>query len=319
MASDPQFRRAVMESLKYLSAAELLLVAPVCRLWFLLSQEEEIWDPLLGPAGVQYRGLTNPKPSNQDVYKAIFHKVCYAIQHRVLHKYVIPKNQWSTLKLNIDWNVDSSSATIYVPKNLLFVVPPPGYGNPSLIDINTGNAEVLPSLSPPRQYPGICLYKGSVYAFAGGRTKKCERFDLAAKRWNNLPDCLEERQSFNPVVTHRLIYLPNGCKDGIETFDPETQIFTLFECRTGMTNSASSIIVDNKLLVLGMLGLFEVDLDTNQGTKAEFKKSLRSAWSTYNPIMCGEELVLVWTYNGMWTLTFFNVHKTEARYVDLPN
>jgi len=318
MASDPKSKRALIESFKYLSAAELLLLTPICSFWHRLSQTEEIWAPLLGPAGLQYRGLMNPAPSNQDVYKALHHKVCYAIRDRSLYRYVVPKNVWSVSPIHVDWDIHSATATILVPKDRLFGVPPPGASDPFLLNTSDGSLERLPALSPPRQYPGICLYQGFVYAFAGGRTKKCERFDLQSKRWRNLPDCLEELQAFNPVVTQKVIYLPNGSKDGIETFDPETQLFALLACRSGMTNSASSILVDSKLLILGMLGLFEVDIDTQESKKVEFQKSLRSAWSTYNPILCGEELVLVWTYNDMWTVALFNVHTMVNRYVDMP-
>lgn len=320
MANDPQFKRALIESFKYLSAKELLLVLPFTRsrLWHRLSQDEEIWGPLIGPAGLQYRGLVNPTPSNQDIYKALYHKVCYAIKHRCLYRYVVPKDTWSSSPIDINWDIDPATATIFIPKDRLFGVPPPGSSYPFLLSISSGRLERLPALSPPRQYPGICLYQGFVYAFAGGRSKKCERFDLQSRHWSALPDCLEELQAFNPVVTPNLIYLPNGSKDGIETFDPETQIFTLLECRTGMTNSASSIIIYNKLLILGMLGLFEVDIDTQESKKVDFKKSLRSAWSTYNPILCGEELALVWTYNESWTIACFNVNSLETRYVDIP-
>lgn len=322
MASDPRSRRAILESMKYLTASEVLFSASVSRFWSLLSKENEIWDNLLGSSASQHR---SSPVSRQDIYKSIHHKVTYVIKLNRVCKYVIRREKWVVTPLNIDWFVHPETATVLIPSKHLFLVPPlydykENYGNynPSLVTIDSGNAEILPALSPPRQHPGLCLYDGSVYAFCGSRLVKCERFCIEEKRWMPLPDSLEPRQAFNPVIHSSLIYLPNGHSESTEVFNPVTTTFTLLEPVTGMFNSATSVSLDNRLIILGLAAMVEIDIDTKSPRKMTLSKSIRSAWSTYNPVVCGEEIVLAWPYMGMWSLACFNISTQTMRFVDMP-
>ena len=178
---------------------------------------------------------------------------------------------------------------------------------------------MLPSLSRPRRYPGICLHQNCIYAFGGEIGKRCDKLAVKDRVWCAQPDCLQKRWAFNPVIYQDLIYLPNGCNESIETFNPQTQTFRLLHYGTNLHNSSANFIHKDKLILLGMRGYYELNLRNRVGKRKNYKEDQETAWSVHSPVLYGQEVALVWTYGQLWKLTFVNIHTFAVRYIAIPN
>jgi len=86
-----------------------------------------------------------------------------------------------------------------------------------------------------------------------------------------------------------------------------------------MQNSSANLIYEDKLIILGLPKYYIVDLHSGNGEERTYKEILKTAWSVHSPVLYGQELVLVWTYNELWKVAFINIHNFEARYVGIPN
>ena len=312
-----EWKRAFLEALKYLTAAEVLYTASVSRLWHSLSLSEELWVSLLGPEGLLYYSQLHPQPTLQETYRSYSSKVCYALREQALYRYSLPLGQWTAIPLAIDWMIPPYTATLSLTHHQLFALQTDGKA--FIISVPSGSIDVLPAMPNTRLYPGICLYQAYIYVFAGSNSKKCDKFSHKVGTWAQLPDCLHNRQGFNPVTHKLLIYLPSGCQESIETFDPLTEVFNLLQCQTNLPNSSANLIFENKLIILGLPGYYILDLDSGVGERKNYTSNLKTAWSVYSPVLYGREAVLVWTYNDLWKLVFINLDSFEDRYVAIPN
>ena len=310
-------RRAILESLKFLTAKEVLLIGGMCHSWNDACESEEIWSELLGSEGRAYREDMLPLPSLKDTYRLCHAKVCYAIRKTTLCKYTVSTDSWVTTPLQVQSPFTAATILYPLTPNQLFVLPDISVQT-LLITISTGHVQSLPNRKRTRDFPGVCLYFGNVYVFCGHLRNQNDKFTLSTRTWHELPDSHEDRQAFNPAIYQRKIYLPNGCTGSVELFNPENKTFTLLPFQSKLVNSAASVVVDKKLMILGMTGYCVVDLMVGTQEEGKYDTELPTAWSVYPPVLAGQELVLVWPYYNHWKMVLVNVNNFQTREVKVP-
>ena len=246
---------------------------------------------------------------------------CYALKDTQLYSYFPAKDRWTVVSLEVGFTIGSETAVIQLCASRLFAVPPRS-DPPFVVTVEDGSVEIQPRLLRPRHFLGLCLYQECVYAFGGRRcfqpSKLCERFPLHSTTWLPLPDCIQARQAFNPVLFQQLLYLPNGQNETIETFHPVSELFTLLPCRTGLTNTSASLILGHQLLVFGLTGCYTLDLKTQEGVKKDYSAALDTVWSQYQPVVYRGEMALVWPYADKWSVGFVSLQSLAVRAVKMP-
>lgn len=291
--------RALLESLKFLCAQDILQVAPVCRQWQGLCSGDELWLHLLGPSRNLLRLQLTPTPSLRAAYRLA--SVAFAVvpREKTLHVFYPATRKWKITRLKWNWKEGMGPDMVALGTNELFCCS----GEVAALDtfkvsLATGEVQVLPPMAPHKQMTGVCLLGTCVYSFCGRLqqelTSLCARFDLLAGQWEALPSSQYARQCFTPSVYQGLLYLPGGCTPTVETFDPVSmQFHTLIE-ECSLRGPVDSLIWQDKLHILNRHGHFVWNLHLETGEYAERNEQHYLGTSCFPPVCRDGKVLFVW-------------------------
>lgn len=99
-----------------------------------------------------------------------------------------------------------------------------------------------------------CLYiRHSVYVFGGSTyhsIASAERFDLSSQQWIPLPNMLSPRSFFNACCKDKFVYLCGGRTVTCETFNLDTEVYTLLPVALPELDWVVSLIYKDELVVI---------------------------------------------------------------------
>lgn len=290
-----QRKRPLLETFKYLSAQEILQISTVSHLWCDLCSSDEIWLLLLGESDNALRLAQVPLISLQSAYRQYHVKEVFYF--RQLHLYRLnAATGWNCqVSLSANWMHVSGFSIVKISGTELFLVS----AHRTAI-ANTATAEVrqLPAMPEAKLYCGLILYDKSVYCLCGrfndGPVRNCCVFPLQTGRWSALPDSLEPRQSFTPVLYRETVLLPNGCNATVESFSPATTQFRLLPISTGLKDSSSSLIQGDEILIFGLQKCLVWNLRTFELVKEANYERISVAISQFPPFVHRNKAYLVY-------------------------
>ena len=289
-----RYRRALLESLKYLSAKEVLLLSPVNRLWQELCTSDEIWLALLGKANNESRLMIDPAPSLKSAYRQFNKKSVYYVSEKEVCSYNVCTSQLTVVPLSEQLPEKRDIKVVFIGGNSLFCL---NSGHVFGINCETGVKTELPQMAVSRLFVGLILYSGCVYALCGRvdnrLSRLCSLFALRRREWTELPDALEPRQAFNPALYQENIILANGCCASVEILNTKSKLFTMLPINTGLKASSSSFIIGDQIYILGLAECSVWSLQTFEEIRRERYHNLGIATSKCPPVTHGNKSYLI--------------------------
>jgi hypothetical protein len=183
------------------------------------------------------------------------------------------------------------------------------------LDIFSFEITPLPPLRTPRCYSGVANANNFIYVFGGEEApwkwlKSCEKYNLLDKQWLPLSNMMYPRMGFTPCPFRTLIYLPcPSTTHRIETFNPETEIFTVISVSlpSQMAYSGSvSFVAKGELCVLTrgkQIAAWRIE------SEREFRllDTDRECGSSQQPLVLGSMVLIANNYSSSNTVETFNL------------
>jgi len=289
--------RALLESLKFLCARDILQVAPVCKLWQSLCSRDELWLHFLGTSRNLLRLQLSPPPSLRAAYRLALVAFTVVPREKTLRVYYPATRKWRITHLQAEWK--EGFGMVSLGNSELFCCGGEDSARDTFkVSLVTGRIQVLPPMSPHKTLTGLCVLHTCVYSLCGRLknelTSLCARFDLLTCQWEALPPALHVRQCFTPSVYQGLIYIPGGCSSTVETFDPVSMQFQTLVEDCGLSGPVDSIIWQDKLHVLNLHGCFVWDLERKTSEFIERNETYYLGTSCFPPICRDRKAIFVW-------------------------
>lgn len=282
--------RPVIEVIKWANPRDILThLSIINRHWLEVCDSEELWRDLLPPG-------TDPQGTPSKIYYShnFTTSVFVVLRSKLLRFYVGP-GTWSEKSLSrriaIQTNV---SVTRMSGDYLLVIVAKSAKANTFRVNINSGEVEVLPVLSPNRGWIGVITIERITYAFCGenstGKLQNCNSFAHAMMTWTNMHKAGQKRSRFTPCAHANLIYLLGGASTPEETYDRVADRFNPLSYSL-QYESAISIVHNNELIVISPDEVFTKPAGSaKSGKTTNLKKTLFGDVSSgYDPLVCGEQ------------------------------
>ena len=296
-------RRVILESVKYLSAREVVQVSEVCRHWHSLCMSYEVWLCLLGDTHNSARLTMSPVPTLLSAYRLFHTKLLYYVSHDRICSFNLVTSKSHSIPIPAMHAATSTFQTLYIGSDHVFIFRPP---TTCSINMQTGLITNLPNLPIHRIYPGMIFYHRNVYVLGGQvaslPTRICSLFTMDTKTWSNLPDSIKPRQCFNPVSHQGHLLLVNGYHPTVESFHPPTSVFTLLHIKTGHQLSTLTYIHTNRLCITGQSEHWMWDLRNYTLLKEGKNRTLMQNFSVFPPIIYLQNVYFVVNGGGIISL-----------------
>ena len=295
--------RALLESLKYLSAQDILQSTLVSKLWQTICSCDELWLHLLGPSSNLLRLQLSPVPSLRQAYRLSHVPFAVITREKTLRRYYPATKTWKITPLQQNLKEITEVGMISLGTEELFCC---GGKSPSKdtfkLSLETGKARFLPNMSPHKMWSGLCLHEAYVYSLCGrqetGFSPLCARFNLLTFQWETLPSALIARQCFTPCVYQGLIYLPGGCSATVETLSPVSMQFALLIADCGLGGPTDTVIWQGEMHILNIHGRFRWDFEQEKGEFEEKHEDYYRGRSCFPPICRDGKAIFVWRFTS---------------------
>lgn len=171
----------------------------------------------------------------------------YEIQSQRLTKHI----------LSVDFN-DGGGYVEWDRDKLLCVGARPPSSAVYLLEISSFQLSSMPSLSTPRAYAGVAKMNAVFYVFGGYYASyqalcSCEKIKVSDKLWTPINSMIRPRSSFTPCQFRSLFYLVAAVEPTVETFNPETDTFTVLPVSLPSDlrpHTSVSFVIDGELCLL---------------------------------------------------------------------
>lgn len=295
--------RALLESLKYLSAQDILQIALVSKLWQTICSSDELWLHLLGPSSNLLRLQLSPAPSLREAYRLSHVLFAVITRERTLRRYYPATKKWKITNLQQDLLELADVAMVSLGTDELFCCGGKNSTKDTFkLSFATGKASFLQQMSPHKMWSGLCLYETYVFSLCGrqqtGLTSLCARFNLLTSQWETLPSALVPRQCFNPCEHQGLIYLPGGCSATVETFNPVSMQFSMLIMDCGLAGPVDCVIWQGKMHILNIHGRFRWDFEHQKGEFEEKHEEIYRGGTCFPPICRDGKAIFVWRFTS---------------------
>ena len=80
--------------------------------------------------------------------------------------------------------------------------------------------------------------------------KRCEKLKLMETEWSALPNMHTGRSFFTPCKYNKYLYLCGNGSDRIESFDPDSLVFTQINARLPENSKCCAFVEDDKLIII---------------------------------------------------------------------
>lgn len=152
-----------------------------------------------------------------------------AVQGKRVELYNVQSGEAVTYTLSVNFGIGCSYVQLD-NSTLLCIGAKPTDKEVYKLDLRSRTLAPQPSLRLSRQGAGVAKAASFVYAFGGSDGSKarssCEKYGIQSRLWQGLRDMLYPRSYFTPCQFRAFIYLASGSVNAIETFNPETEVFT---------------------------------------------------------------------------------------------
>jgi hypothetical protein len=216
-------------------------------------------------------------------------------------------------KRTISVNFGSGSSYVVVDYNTLLCVGavPASYEVYSM-DLSSFQLTSLPSLSVPRNSPGVAKVKGYLCVFGGGDAgdvvlSSCEKMQLSAQRWERIGSMAQPRMAFTPCSFRSLLYLVSAKKETqriVETYNADIDAFAVLgvslPAQLQLGYASVAFIVHGELCLLtGGRQMARLQIDK----ESEFRlfETSQATWSRQQPIIVGSMVLIA---NGLGVQQF---------------
>lgn len=283
-------KRWCLEVLKFTSAEDILLHASVtCRLWYQVSNENELWHELLAQESLADLG---PKETFRLSRQLVLAKLDHS--NLVLYRCAIGTQETVPLKgtCKVSWN--SAHAFVDQLRVLTCGSQIGGFSPESfLINIRTGDCTQVESMTMPRVGHGLIVVKAAAYVFGGyGPMKSCETWQ-EGKPWRLFSQEMRSgRAWFTPCAEKDVIYLCGGGQGPCEQFDINSEsLEDLSITLPGDYVSAFSYSHKNCLLIVTNSHFAVYDLLSRQSYITDHKVG-KDAWSNSPVVLYKNTLIM---------------------------
>lgn len=204
--------RAVLEVLKYCSAADILLHLSCVDLHFSsLSKSHELWFELLG---ADYE--SSPSLSPQDQFRTAHTGFLPVLCRNNLLKFYVHSQTWQRILLSTQVLESRFLSLERMVDGRVFVTGAPTERDTFSVNPESGEVRELCPLQNHRSNIGLIRYLEDIYAFGGSGSssdmRSSEVYIHSKQHWQCLPNSHYARFSFTPTEYKGHIYLLGGCK-----------------------------------------------------------------------------------------------------------
>ena len=318
-----QSPRAPLEILKFLTPRDLISVSLLSHYWLHLSETDELWLTYLSPSGLQaWPTFQSEGCRAKEAYRKIVSPFVAMIRGSRLLMYHYANSEWRGKDLPIPALTSDDTVLTSLGNGQLFAYNSTAVPSTTFrISPATGTVTFLPRMRQTRLYPGLLRYENYLFAFCGRLdpvSNRCEKFNLTTEQWEKLPNSMFERYAFNPVLHGTEIYLSLGNCPHIEVFSPGLDSFSPVKLKTSVVSSSANVVFEQKLVSFGIgKGLFFSFEDKKYGERMLSLRPLR-AWSSFDPVLYGNTVVLTWAYSAPWMVAVIDVKTMECKTIDVP-
>ena len=312
----------MLESLKWLSAEDLLQAAAVSQAWNAAAESEEVWDSILT---AKSQGELLPPtlslcPNSKELYRALYTQFYIPVVYHTKYAQFDIRSKRSTIQeLSTQTRITRASYMLYLPDQSLFACGGDVLSH-SYYDSGLRSAyRILPiqwtvmeltDMNGARRYPGAYYYKGCVYVFGGSDGTKylnsAEQFSLSSNTWQDLPNCIVPRNSLTPVMHGLEIYLVGGSKTNIiEAFHVTKRTYRQLPLTLPGSVDCTCLLTGSSLTALTMQRALSIDLATEQVTSTVSIPSHDYVWSNAQPLCYkGEMWFYYWHFETVVSFDF---------------
>lgn len=203
----------LLQVFHFLSPAEVLsTVALVNRYWEETAASDTLWEEFLTRLG-RKKGEESAKAA----YRLLLRPYIPVVTNTTLRIFDLTSLCWSRIPLSSPVKLTYFMSIARLADCQLFVTGANLPLDTFQIDSLSGLITALESLPTHRNNIGLIRDNNQIYAFCGYASiflSTCEKYDIATKSWESLPEALSPRASFNPTVHKTLIYLLGGWSSG---------------------------------------------------------------------------------------------------------
>lgn len=246
--------RGLLEPLKFLAPRELLLrVTLVCRQWSGAAGTEEVWRELCEAQG--FRGIGSWRESYKKGWMMAGHVVFLWKQEVAL--YDCRAETWKTrIQLQKKIQACEGSSHCFL-RNCDILMCGGGtirQSSPQAWQISPYDGAVvsLRCMQKPRKYHGITLFQDTVFVFGGIHSliKLSSVEAYIGETWQIIGKMKAPRMAFQPCISNKIVYLAGGQTTKIETFDPQTLIFTELNPQLQEASRSCAFLYNDQILIL---------------------------------------------------------------------
>ena len=322
--------RALLESLKWLPAADILQTGTVSKTWNSVAENEELWSCLLFDKSEDLLLSTTLSifPTSKALYQALYtyHHIA-VVFHSKYAQFDLKTKSTNYIELLITTTITRASYLLFLPDTSLFAcggdVRSTSYYDSGLTSAYRiapiqWTVAVLSEMTQQRRFPGAYYYKGNVYVFGGANgsidLSSAELLSVSRNEWRNLPNAGERRNSFTPVMHNLEIFLVGGSKTNtVEAFHVQKLAYRKLPILLPGKVDCTSVVLDSVLTAFTMQRAFEFNLGTEAQQKVTPILSHDYVWSNGQPLVYKG---LAWFY--YWHLETVISYDFNGRFVKHP-
>jgi hypothetical protein len=174
-----------------------------------------------------------------------------------------------------------------------------------IINLNFKNGVMAPPMLSNRKWAGVAYDSGWVYVFggcAGPWLKKCERFNLKDKSWEQLAEMSEERAVSGPSYWKRKFLLCGYHSLRIEIYDIDSGSFFLAPQVLGNTQDVLSFVHNEQIVFLQKDKMMRTDLESNMDMEVFTIGNLTQTYTRVAPLRVGEFYYYVDDRGRVWSI-----------------
>jgi hypothetical protein len=322
--------RALLESMKWLPAADILQTGAVSTTWHSVAENEELWSCLLFDKS---ENLLLPTTlsiflTSKALYRALYtyHHIA-VVFHSKYAQFDLKAKSTNYIELLTPTTITRASYLLFLPDKSLFAcggdIRSTSYYDSGLTSAYRiapiqWTVSVLSEMTQRRRYPGAYYYKGNVYVFGGSDESiylsSAELFSISRNEWRNLPNAGERRNSFTPVMYKLEIYLVGGSKtDTVEAFHVQKLSYRKLPILLPGRVDCTCVVSASILTAFTMQRAFTFDLSTEEQRNVSSIMSHDYVWSNGQPLVYKGQ---VWFY--YWHLETVVSFDFEGRFTKHP-